>query len=196
MSPRGIAIPEVREQLFQAAERVLVREGPGGLSGRAVTREAGVATGVLHKHFTDLDEFLAEFVIDRARLALESVAGLLSHPGEGTVQGTLAEAAFSFGGHVLGMAGLVTSRPSLSARLQQAHDAGAPQLATIEEAFTAYLDAEKQLGRVAADADTQVLALALVATVHHLRFTQGAGEPHMRQWVDRLVDALLAGVLS
>src|SRR5580700_4660424 len=55
---RGVAIPEVREQLFAAADRVLARDGPAGLTTRAVTAEAGVANGVMHRHFRDLDEFL------------------------------------------------------------------------------------------------------------------------------------------
>ena len=49
-------------QLFAAADRVLVRDGPAGLTTRTVTAEAGVANGVLHRHFRDLDEFLASFV--------------------------------------------------------------------------------------------------------------------------------------
>ena len=54
---RGVAIPEVREQLFAAADRVLTRTGPAGLTTRAITAEAGVANGVLHRHFRDLDSF-------------------------------------------------------------------------------------------------------------------------------------------
>ena len=67
--PTGVAIRDVREQLFDAAERVLLRDGPNALTSRAVTTEAGCAKGVLHKHFADFDAFLAEFVLDRiARL--------------------------------------------------------------------------------------------------------------------------------
>ena len=63
MSPRGVAIPKVNEQLFDAADRVLAREGPTGLTSRAVTEEAGCAKGILHNHFTDFDSFLVEFVL-------------------------------------------------------------------------------------------------------------------------------------
>jgi AcrR family transcriptional regulator len=47
--PTGVAIRDVREQLFDAAERVLLRDGPAALTSRAVTDEAGVAKGVLHR---------------------------------------------------------------------------------------------------------------------------------------------------
>jgi AcrR family transcriptional regulator len=53
--PTGVHIRDVREQLFEAAERVLLRDGPDGLTSRAVTTEAGVAKGVLHRHFADVD---------------------------------------------------------------------------------------------------------------------------------------------
>lgn len=65
--PTGVALRDVREQLFDAAERVLLRDGPSALTSRAVTAEAGCAKGVLHRHFADFDAFLAEFVLDRAR---------------------------------------------------------------------------------------------------------------------------------
>jgi AcrR family transcriptional regulator len=189
--PRGVAIPELREQLFQAAERVLAREGPSGLTGRAVTREAGVATGVLHSHFTDFEEFLVELIFDRARLAVESVGGLLSRPGEGMVAGNLTEAALSFGVKVPAMASLVVSRPALSVRLSQALAAGAPGLDAIERAVASYLEAERRLRRLAPDADTEVMALMFVATVHHLWATQGADGPGFRDRVDRIAAALL-----
>ena len=38
--PRGVAIPELRQQLFAAAERVIAASGVSGLTGRAVTRES------------------------------------------------------------------------------------------------------------------------------------------------------------
>ena len=63
--PTGVALRDVREQLFDAADRVLLRDGPSGLTSRAVTDEAGVAKGVMHRHFDDFDAFLAEFVLDR-----------------------------------------------------------------------------------------------------------------------------------
>ena len=49
--PTGTAIRDAREQLFAAAERILLRDGPNALTSRAVTTEAGFAKGVLHRHF-------------------------------------------------------------------------------------------------------------------------------------------------
>src|SRR2546423_14869836 len=65
--PTGVAIRDPRQQLFDAAERILLRAGPSALTSRAVTAEAGCAKGVLHRHFADFDAFLAELVLDRIR---------------------------------------------------------------------------------------------------------------------------------
>jgi AcrR family transcriptional regulator len=193
MSPRGVTIPELRERLFQAAERVLVRDGPGGLSGRAITKEAGVATGLLYNHFADLDEFLAELILDRGRRAAAGLAWLGSRAGEGTVIGNLTEAALSFGLKVPIFAGLVRSRPALAGRLHSALGSGAPVLSEIEAAFAAYLEAEKDLGRIAAEADTRTLALAIIGTVHHLLLTDRADGPDLHDLVRQIIATLLTG---
>jgi AcrR family transcriptional regulator len=120
VSPRGVAIPDIREQLFAAAERVLARNGPSGLTSRAVTDEAGYAKGVLHNHFDDLDGFLAAFVINRSRRLASSAHGLVSLAGQGTVADNLTDAAMSlFGSSAAAISSLVVSRPSLVQRLRE-----------------------------------------------------------------------------
>ena len=64
--PTGIHIIDAPRQLLDAAERVLLRDGPDALTSRAVTDEAGVAKGVLHRHFADFEDLLAALVVDRA----------------------------------------------------------------------------------------------------------------------------------
>jgi AcrR family transcriptional regulator len=194
--PRGVAIPELREQLFQAAERLLVRDGPSGLSSRAITNEAGCAKGILHNHFTDLDGFLAEFVMDRFRLAAQDGAKVLALAGRTTVAQNLNDAAASlFGSNALALANVVMSRPSLMLRIgERAARAETLKLPDLERVFAAYLDAEKKLGRVMAHADTEAIGLALIAAAHHLFITHRASttEPHSQ--MRRIVDVLVAGV--
>ncbi|MBO0775140.1 MAG: helix-turn-helix transcriptional regulator, partial [Actinobacteria bacterium] len=90
--PRGVAMQGAREQLFDAAERVLARAGPAGLTSRAVTDEAGVAKGLIYRYFADLDEFLAELTAARLRSAVASLSGLPDRAGSGTVTDNLSEA--------------------------------------------------------------------------------------------------------
>jgi len=49
---------DLRRALLDAAEKVLERDGPGGLSLRAVAREAGVSPAAPYHHFKDKNELL------------------------------------------------------------------------------------------------------------------------------------------
>ena len=194
MSPRGRAIPGVREQLFQAADRLLVRAGPTALTTRAITSEAGVANGVLHRHFRDLDTFLAELAADRLRAIADTAAALPARAGQGTVIGNLTDATLAlFGSSALALVNLVASRPALGTALEHITTVGSG-LGDVEKHFTAYLEAEKKLGRIAADADTQTIAFTLLGSVHHLMVTNPAGLPDLPQRVRRIVEALAAGM--
>ena len=143
--PTGVAIQDPRGQLFDAAERVLLRDGPAGLTSRAVTAEAGVAKGVLHRHFADFDAFLAELALDHVARIGAQAAALRAMAGSGTVAGNLA---------------------------------------------AGYLTAERDLGRVAADADISTLAPTLIGAAH-LLFTDADGTPEPAA-VARVVAAVLA----
>jgi len=147
-------------------------------------------------HFTDLDEFLAELIIDRAHRAAEDAARLPSLAGTGTVTGNLTNAAMSvLQSDAFRLASLVLARPSLMNRIQEATDGSATSaLDDIERAFAAYLDAERDLGRIVGAADTQTLALTLVGAVHHLFLTNRTDAPDLPGRVRRIVDTLAAAV--
>ena len=191
---RGVAIPEVREQLFAAADRVLARDGPSGLTTRAVTAEAGVANGVLHRHFRDLGEFLASFTASRLQAIADGAADLPGRAGHGSVPANLTDAAVAvFGASAQALMSLVATKPELGAAVE--HDAGSMGgLGDIERYFTAYLDAEKKLGRIGPGADTETLAFTLLGTAHHLILTGQGGGPGLKRQIRRIVAALAAGM--
>jgi AcrR family transcriptional regulator len=158
----GIALRDVRRQLFDAAERILLRDGPSALTSRAVTDEAGVAKGVLHKHFDDFDGFLAQFVIDRAAM-IPSIATA----GTGTVAGNVAETLTAiFGSVAVAIVPLVTFRDELRARLRDTWPAGVPILTQGAIMIGEYLAAEQRSGRVPAEADAEALGAMLIGTAH------------------------------
>ncbi|MEU0944114.1 TetR family transcriptional regulator [Streptomyces canus] len=167
--PTGIAIRDVRRQLFDAAERILLRDGANALTSRAVTTEAGVAKGVLHRHFEDFDAFLADLVLDRVgRIEMRSRA-LRESAGTGDVIGNLATALTDlFGTIALRIVGLVIARDALRARLREAGGRGVPVLREATAMVAGYLAAERELGRVRADADVDLLAPTLIGAAHLL----------------------------
>ncbi|MFI7547463.1 TetR/AcrR family transcriptional regulator [Actinoplanes sp. NPDC049599] len=194
--PTGVHLRDARQQLFDAAERVLLRAGPSGLTSRAVTDEAGCAKGVLHRHFADFDDFLAGLVLDRAA-QLETRAGALrDSAGTGTPEDNLTDALTALFGPVpLAIIPLITFRDELRARLRQARPGGGIAiLGQVTAAVAAYLADEQARGRITAGADLESLTLSLVGGGHLLFADREAGPPAPAA-VHRFVTTALADVV-
>lgn len=183
------------EQLFDAAERVLLRGGPNALTSRAVTEEAGCAKGVLHRHFADFDAFLVELVRDRVGRIDRQSDALREAAGTGTVADHLAGALTElFGSVAVAIVGLVTFRDELRARLRRTTPEGVPVLAEATSMLASYLTAERALGRIAAAADVDTLALTLIGT-GHLLFAGRQGAPPEPEEVRKVVTSVIAAAV-
>ncbi len=190
--PTGVALRAVKEQLFKAADRVLLRDGPSGLTSRAVTTEAGVAKGVLHRHFEDFDAFLAEFVLDRVDKMDAQAEALNDAAGTGTVVDNLTGALTAlFGSVAVAIVALVTFRDELRARLRDAWPAGVPVLTDAITMIGGYLTAERELGRLESQAHVDYLSAALIGTAHLLFADRTGPKPDVEA-----VRAMVANVLA
>jgi AcrR family transcriptional regulator len=194
--PTGIAIRDARAQLFDAAERVLIRDGPSALTSRAVTFEAGFAKGVLHRHFSDFDAFLVELVTDRITRIDNQAAALCDSAGTGTVAGNLAGALTAlFGSIAVAIVALIISRDELRARLRQAGSGGVPLLAEATAMIGSYLAIERELGRISPEADVDTLAPLLVGAGHLLFASRTEAKPEAGV-VEKVVTAVIASVVQ
>ncbi|MGY2121123.1 TetR/AcrR family transcriptional regulator [Nocardia gipuzkoensis] len=191
--PTGVHLRDARQQLFDAAERVLLREGPNGLTSRAVTEEAGCAKGVLHRYFTDFDAFLTDLVLDRAARLEVRGSALRGCAGAGTVAANVSGALSDLLGPVaMAIIPLITFRDELRARLRRARPGGGMAiLAEVTAAICAYLTDERELGRIAADADLDSLTLSLVGG-GHLLFTDRDSGPPTASAVEKFVAAVIS----
>ena len=193
--PTGVALRDARQQLFTAAERILITDGPHALTSRAVTAEAGVAKGVLHRHFADFDAFLAELVEDRIARIGDQAAALRDRAGTGTVAGNLTGVLTGlFSSVAVAIVALITFRDDLRARLRRAGHSGVPVLTEAAAMLAGYLAAERDLGRIAADADVGTLAPTLLGAAHML-FADRHGAPPETDVVRKVVTTVLAGVV-
>ncbi|MBS4100827.1 TetR/AcrR family transcriptional regulator [Tsukamurella paurometabola] len=189
--PRGVAIDGARQRLFAAAEAVILRDGVGGLKGRAVTAQAGVATGLLHAHFDDFEGFLAAYVIDRSFL-LGAEAGDVAPSGQGS-ETTVAEALCAQLDALpqpaaTAFARLLAARPDLRDRAADVLGAAAAGFEAVTSAVRERLAAEECAGRLPPAVHVGDLAYAVVAVA--LR-AWCAGDPPER-WhaaVRAIVDA-------
>ncbi|MEH1014819.1 TetR/AcrR family transcriptional regulator [Micromonospora sp. CPCC 206060] len=188
--PRGVAILEPRQQLFAAFERVITADGPSRLTSRAVTREAGVATGLLYAHFTNFDDFLVGYAVDRAFQISGAVADLPERAGFGTVAENLYQAVLTTPlGTLTAWTRLTAFRPELAANVDAVLGSGIGGLHGIERAIAGYLAAEQRLRRVPARADTGALALAVVGVLHHVALT-GPTDSATDNRIQRAISAL------
>jgi AcrR family transcriptional regulator len=167
------------------------------LTSRAVTDEAGCAKGVLHRHFADFDTFLVDLVLDRAAALQMQTAVLRESAGTGTVADNLSTALTNLFGPVpAAIIPLIISRDELRARLRLATPGGGIAiLAQASSAIAAYLAAERDLGRIADDADIDSVTLSLVGG-GHLLFADLDNGPPTTAAVEKFVTAVIADVLQ
>jgi AcrR family transcriptional regulator len=176
--PTGVHLTNAPELLFDAAERVLRRDGASALTSRAVTTEAGVAKGVMHRHFVDFDAFLAELILDRAAQLDHSASAICDAAGTRTVVDNLVDVLVGlFTPLAVAIVALVITRDGLRARLANAGGARFPLIAEGSAIITAYLTLEQALGRVAASADIPVLSHSIIGSVHLLFTGRESGPP-------------------
>ncbi|GLH98189.1 TetR/AcrR family transcriptional regulator [Phytohabitans aurantiacus] len=193
--PTGVALRDPRQQLFDAAVRVLVRDGVTGLTSRAVTTEAGVAKGVLHRHFADFDAFLAALVLDRIALVEAQATALRDTAGTGTVADNLTRVLMTlFDPVMVAIVVLVIARDELRTRLRAAGTARFPLVGEGTAMIAGYLTAERDHGRIAPDADVDVLAPTLIGAAQ-LLFTERNGDPPEPATIHNVVTTVLASAL-
>jgi AcrR family transcriptional regulator len=181
--------------LFDAAERVLRRDGASGLRSRAVTTEAGVAKGVMHRHFADFDAFLAELILDRAAQLDGAASALRAAAGANTIVDNLADALTTvFSPLAVAMVALVVTREGLRAHLREAGAARFPLIAEGSAMIAAYLTEEQALGRVVAVADIATLSYTLIGATH-LLFTDRESGPPDADALHNVVVAVMRGVV-
>jgi AcrR family transcriptional regulator len=87
---------DVERELLTAAEAVLVREGPGGLTVRAVAAEAGIAPMGVYNRLGGKDGLVDALLIrgfDRLRSSLEEAFAV---PGESAVRGRFVACGLAY----------------------------------------------------------------------------------------------------
>lgn len=164
---------ETREKIVEATERVLREKGLARSTTKEIARAAGYSEGTLYKHFESKEDLFLTVLDERIPSFAALVEELPVRVGRGTVQETLEEVAstaLAFYGEIVPMAASIFSEPALLARHREGlHKRGAgPWM--VNEALTAYLDAEKRIGRVREDADPEAAAAMVLGACYQRAF--------------------------
>ncbi|MFI0484562.1 TetR/AcrR family transcriptional regulator [Actinomadura sp. 9N215] len=187
-----------RERILDAAADIMRRRGAAAATTKEIAKAAGYSEALLYKHFRDKEELML-------RVLKERMPAFVSRgvPGEGTVESNLV-AVVGGGVHFyqqsFPMMASMAAQPRLMAASREAlrkYDAGPHEPVA---ALTRYLDAERDLGRVAADADTGAVAALLMGACFQQGFlryyTVGADGPAPDEAAARaLVGPVLGGLL-
>jgi hypothetical protein len=127
---------------------------------------------------------------------LDQTIELVGSAGTGDVVDNLGKAlATALDSIAVEIVALVISRDTLLAELRDTTPSGIPVLAEGRKMIEAYLIAEREHGRIAADADVDTLALTLIGTAH-LLFAGHQGPPLDATDLQRVVNTALSGVLA
>ncbi|GAA3388180.1 TetR/AcrR family transcriptional regulator [Cryptosporangium minutisporangium] len=201
MSPRRAAAlrnsqgaANLREHLIATAER-MIATGADTLTVRAVAAEARVADGVLYNYFADKEELLALALHAHVR-TVEAGLGPLPEPGRGTLEENLrTHVTYGLALHRRCLPAFTRTlgQPKVLARFAAIDVPGQPWRDRLVE----YLRAERDQGRLRADARVDAAAAMIVGVCHEvvLSVMFSVGEPPQPPDVDDLVTAVLHGLL-
>lgn len=158
----------VRRHILDAARRVIAAQGLAGASTRAIAAEAGVSGGTLYNYFDNHTQLLAKAIVHHAGSLMSPLRAIASRAGRYTVADNLRFFA-RHAGEVLdqlvpALAAAFSDSELLSAvRLEMADGGLVADPAVLAER---YLQAEREIGRLAPDADCRAAATLLVSVCH------------------------------
>jgi AcrR family transcriptional regulator len=162
-----------REKIVEAAERVMRERGLARSTTKEIARAAGYSEGTLYKHFESKEDLFLAVLAERLPSFLALVEELPALVGRGTVRETLEEVArnaLTYYGEIIPMAASIFSEPRLLARHREGLRKRGAGPRMVNEALTAYLDAEERLGRVRQDADPEAAAAMVLGACYQRAF--------------------------
>ncbi|MBW9093866.1 TetR/AcrR family transcriptional regulator [Microbacterium jejuense] len=188
--PTGRALEDARSMLLETGRRILAAEGTGGLTSRSVTDRAGVAKGVLHRHFADFDAYLAALVTDDAA----RIRSIEPRSAGSTVDAVTDVVEQVFTPTTRALVALVISRDEVRRRVRSPGSYGIPLLMDATAVVMDVLAAGREVGWIRRDADVAALALALIGSAHLLYAGElGAFPDHSA--THEVVESILVGSL-
>jgi AcrR family transcriptional regulator len=167
-----------RQQILDAAQRLIEKEGFSRLTTKEIAVEAGVAEGTLFKHFKSKDNLCLAVVLENSpkfRTVLSE-----KRAGKGSVQKNLEEiarTALEFSEKLIPLAAALFADAKLLARQRQVLNESGRGPKDAFDLIAAYISEEQELGRINRKAvPLMVSALLLGSCFHRAFLRQGRGK--------------------
>jgi AcrR family transcriptional regulator len=160
-------VSNLRQRILDAAESLLVREGPQRLTTRAISKAAGCSDTALYRHFDGLDNLLLELFKEKLP-SFAALSQLALRVGEGELEENLVEVMLAGLGFLRGAMPIwlaLATDPALRKQyFRRLSDEGRGPHRAID-GIAAYLRAEQRLGRVRAEVDPGAVAQAFLSSL-------------------------------
>ncbi|MCO6005808.1 TetR/AcrR family transcriptional regulator [Actinoallomurus purpureus] len=184
-----------RDRILDAAAGLMRERGVTRTTTKEIAKAAGLSEAALYKHFTDKTELLLHVLRER----MPGFARVDARPGDGSVAGTIAEltrATLDFYLQTLPMLGSLLAEPQLMAAQREAMRKYGAGPEHVVRRFADYLRAERDLGRIAADADPDAAGALLAGACFQQAFLKYFAEgPAAKPVPDETVTALSATLI-
>ena len=191
--------PPARVRILDAAHELMLTLGLARTTTKEIARAAGCSEAALYKNFASKEELFIRVLHERLPRLTPLLRSLAAEPGRRTLEENLTEIARQaalFYDQSFPIAASLYAETQLKRRHDEAmRQMGSGPHMPIEE-LTAYLRAERDLGRIAPDADPFAAASLLLGACAQRAFAYDAADtrPPVEEFAARLARTLLAGI--
>jgi AcrR family transcriptional regulator len=189
-----------RQQIIDAAQRLIETEGLVRLTTKEIAREAGCAEGTLFKYFERKEDLCLAVVLENSPKFKETITQ--KRAGKGSVAKNLEDialAAIRFSEKLIPLGATLFADANLLKRHQQAIRESQRGPREVFDLLAAYIDGEQRLGRISRQVEPLSVAALLFGPCFYWAFVrQGLGENLWpmkdQEFVSGLVTALTHGL--
>jgi AcrR family transcriptional regulator len=168
---KSIRPRNTRQQILDAAQRLIEKEGFNRLTTSEIAREAGYAEGTIFKHFQRKDDLSLAVVLENAPRFRDVIAG--KQAGTGSVQKNLQDitlAALRFSEKLIPMAAALLADANLLRRQRQALIRTGQGPREAFDLIASYVSQEQQLGRISRRLTPLMVSSLLLGSCFHRAF--------------------------
>ncbi|MGG4049085.1 TetR/AcrR family transcriptional regulator [Paenibacillus favisporus] len=191
---------DLKNKIADAAEQVLLRNGLAKATTKEIARTAGCSEGSLYNHFSSKEDLFVHVIRGQLKHLMRTLSSLQTMAGKDTVRTNLEQvtlAALEDFHSSMPLIGSIFSEPGLLLRQREGFELRNEGPHRANEAVEAYLNQEKQLGRVGEGTDSRAIAdLLLGSCFQHafqINFLGKEESPEERaQFAARVLDTLSA----
>ena len=191
-----------RARILEAAERVVRERGLARATTKEIARAASLSEAALYKHYQGKNELVLAMVTSRPGSLQQDLAALRAGVGSGDLERKLtelAEHAVEFFGRAMPVGNALLAEPELLAGYRELLlERGASPRKPVQ-ALADCLRAERDLGRLRADADPDAAAALLLGACFHAAFLAaflGDGAGDVPAFARATVSTLMRGLAA